>query len=102
MPHDKRPPVTNKSELIRLISELINCSIKDATFALNATIQGITHALANGQKVTLVGFGTFEVRIRNARSGRNPQTGKPMQIPASKQPAFKPGKGLKDAVQGDK
>ncbi len=72
---------------------------KDATAAVDAVFSTIQDALANGEKVQLIGFGNFEVRERAARKGRNPQTGEEIEIPASKVPAFKPGKALKDAVK---
>nr|WP_302104727.1 HU family DNA-binding protein [Polycladomyces sp. WAk] len=71
---------------------------KDATQSVEAVLEAITEALKNGEKVQLIGFGNFEVRERAARKGRNPQTGKEITIPASKVPAFKPGKALKDEV----
>ena len=71
-----------------------------AARAVDATLDAIGGALGNGDSVSLVGFGTFSVRHRAARDGRNPQTGAPMHIPASKVPGFKAGKGLKDKVKG--
>ncbi|MCG2685852.1 HU family DNA-binding protein [Candidatus Parcubacteria bacterium] len=71
----------------------------EAGRSLDAALGGIRGALARGEKVTVTGFGTFEVRQRAARMGRNPQTGAPLHIPATKTPAFKAGKGLKDAVR---
>ena len=88
----------NKTELIDAIAASAELSKKDATSALNATVKAITDALVAGDKVSLVGFGTFETRERAARTGRNPQTGKTIKIKASKAPAFKAGKALKDAV----
>lgn len=87
-----------KKELSDLVAKKVKMSRKDATAALDATLDGITATLKKGQKVQLVGFGTFEVRKRKARGGINPQTGKKIRIPASKLPAFRPGKGLKAAV----
>lgn len=75
-----------------------NLSKKDAEAALSAFTMTVENALKKGDKVTLVGFGTFEVRERAARVGRNPQTGKEIKIEASKSPAFKPGKSFKDAL----
>jgi len=72
---------------------------KAANDAVEAVLESITNALANGEKVTLVGFGTFEVRERAARKGVNPATGEPIDIPAAKVPAFKAGKALRDAVK---
>ena len=88
----------NKSELISAIAESANLTKADAGRALDATIAAIAESLTNGEPVTLIGFGTFEVRDRAARTGRNPQTGETIQIKASKNPAFKAGKALKDAV----
>lgn len=72
---------------------------KDATASVDAVFSAITKALSDGEKVQLIGFGSFEVRYRAARKGRNPQTGAELEIPASKVPAFKPGKSLKEAVK---
>ena len=88
----------NKTELIDQIAEKSGLTKKDSEAALNATIEAITSALAGGDKISLVGFGTFEVKERAARIGRNPKTKEEIQIPASKAPAFKAGKQLKDAV----
>ena len=88
----------NKSNLVNAISESTKLSKKDSEAALNATIDAISGALKKGNKVVLVGFGTFEVRARAARKGRNPQTGAEIKIKASKAPAFKAGKALKDLV----
>ncbi|MDQ0300166.1 DNA-binding protein HU-beta [Salibacterium salarium] len=88
----------NKTELINQVSEQAGLSKKDTEAAVNATLETIENSLKSGDKVQLIGFGNFEIRERAAREGRNPQTGETMNIPASKVPAFKPGKGLKDAV----
>ncbi|MBO5509188.1 MAG: HU family DNA-binding protein [Lachnospiraceae bacterium] len=88
----------NKAELIAAIAESTELSKKNAEAALNATIDAISKAMADGDKVQIMGFGTFETRERAARSGRNPQTGKTIKIAASKAPAFKAGKALKDIV----
>ena len=88
----------NKTELIASVAETANVSKKDATAIIDATFAAITTAIAAGDKVQLIGFGTFETRTRSARKGRNPQTGKTVNIPTSKTPAFKAGKALKDAV----
>ena len=88
----------NKSELINSIAETADLTKADAGRALDATISAITGSLKAGEPVTLIGFGTFEVRDRAARTGRNPRTGETIQIKASKNPAFKAGKALKDAV----
>lgn len=87
-----------KMDLVAKVAELAELSKKDAEKAVNATVEAITEALAKGDKVQMIGFGTFEVRERAARKGHNPRTGQEMMIPASKAPAFKAGKGLKDAV----
>ena len=87
-----------KTELIRAVAEKANSSVKDAETAVNAFIASITDALASGEKVSIVGFGTFEVRDRKEKQVINPQTQKMMTAPASKAPAFKPGQALKNAV----
>ncbi|MBP1907495.1 DNA-binding protein HU-beta [Paenibacillus turicensis] len=89
----------NKSDLITQVVESTELSKKDATKAVDAVFEAISTALQNGDKVQLVGFGNFEVRERSARKGRNPQTGEEIEIPASKIPAFKPGKALKDGIK---
>lgn len=88
----------NKAELIDAVAEASDLSKAQATRAVDAVFDNISNTLKKGEQVTLVGFGTFEVRSRAARTGRNPQTGATIQIAASKAPAFKPGKALKDAV----
>ncbi|HFJ9459156.1 DNA-binding protein [Bacillus cereus] len=88
----------NKTELTKVVAEKAELTQKDAA-ATQALLDTITNALANGEKVQILGFGTFEVRERSARTGRNPQTGEEMQIAASKAPAFKAGKELKEAVK---
>ena len=88
----------NKSELINALAEQAALSKKDAENAVTAALDVITAALAEGEEIRLVGFGTFEVKKREARMGRNPKTKEPIPIAASKVPAFKPGKALKDAV----
>lgn len=89
----------NKTELISQVVEKTGLSKKDAGSAVDATFTAIEEALAKGDKVTLIGFGNFEVRDRAARKGRNPQTGAEIEIAASKSPAFKAGKALKDAIK---
>jgi len=89
----------NKMEVVDAVASRAGLSKADADRAVNALIDAVGDALARGEKVTVTGFGTFEVRQRAARMGRNPQTGAPLHIPASKSPAFKAGKGLKDAVR---
>ncbi len=88
----------NKSELIAQVAEVADLQKKDAARAVEAVFSVISDALKNGEKVQLVGFGNFEVRERAARKGRNPQTGEEIEIAASKVPAFKPGKALKELV----
>ncbi|MDY7026049.1 MAG: HU family DNA-binding protein [Pseudomonadota bacterium] len=88
----------NKSELIDSIATKADLTKADAGRALDAVLDTVKEALVKGDSVTLIGFGTFAVKERSARTGRNPQTGKEIQIPASKVPGFKAGKGLKDAV----
>ena len=88
----------NKSELIAAVAEQAGLSKKDAEKAVNAVVAAVTDALVEGDKVQLVGFGTFEVRSIEARTGKNPRTGDVIEIAASKVPAFKAGKALKDAV----
>lgn len=88
----------NKTDLINSIAAKSGLSKKNSEFALNAFISSVEEALVNGEKVVLVGFGTFEVRERAERKGRNPQTKEEIVIPASKAPVFKAGKGLKDKV----
>ena len=90
----------NKSELIAAIAEQADLSKKDAESALKAFTDIIGQELANGGKVQIIGFGTFEVAERAARTGRNPHTGEEMEIAASKSPRFKAGKALKDIVNG--
>lgn len=89
----------NKSELINAVAESADLSKKDATSAVEAVFETIQTTLGEGDKVQVIGFGTFEVRERAARKGRNPQTGMEIDIAASKVPAFKAGKALKDAVK---
>ena len=88
----------NKTDLVKVVAQKADMTQKDAEKAINALFDGIKDALAKNDKVQVIGFGTFEVKTREARKGRNPQTGKEITIPASKSPVFKAGKGLKDAV----
>jgi len=88
-----------KQNLVDVIADKAGLTKVDAAKALDALVDAVTAALGRGEKVTWTGFGTFEVRSRAARMGRNPQTGAPLHIPAGKTPAFKAGKGLKDAVR---
>ena len=88
----------NKTELVTKVMEESQLSRKDAVAAINATFNTITAELAKGERVVVLGFGTFETRSRAARTGRNPATGETIKIKASKAPAFKAGKALKAAV----
>ena len=88
----------NKTELVAAMAEQTNLSKKDAEAALKAFIDVVSEELKKGEKVQLVGFGTFEVSERAAREGRNPQTGETMEIKASKTPKFKAGKAVKDMM----
>ena len=87
-----------KVELVNKIAEKLDCSKKDSEKALNSVLEVITESLASGEKVALVGFGTFEVKERAERTCKNPRTQEEMVVPATKVPSFKAGKGLKDAV----
>ena len=89
----------NKSELVEAIAKSADLSKASAAAALDGMTKAITKALKKGDTVTLVGFGTFSVRKRSARMGRNPRTGENIKIKASKVPAFKPGKSLKDNIK---
>lgn len=88
----------NKTELVEKTAKAADVSKKDAKAVIDAAFEAISNELAKGGKVQIAGFGTYEVRRRNARVGVNPSTGASIKIPASKVPAFKPGKALKDAV----
>ena len=88
----------NKTELIAAVAEKADLSKKDAEAAITATVDAIAEALTQGEKVQLVGFGSFEVKTRAARVGRNPKTGEEIPISEAKLPVFKAGKALKDAV----
>lgn len=88
----------NKSELVASVAEVAELTKKDAEKAVNAVFASVQKALVEDDKVQIIGFGTFEVRTRAARKGRNPQTGETIDIPESKNPVFKAGKALKDAV----
>ncbi len=88
----------NKTELVAAMAEQTNLTKKDAEAALKAFVDVVSEELKKGEKVQLVGFGTFEVSERAAREGRNPQTGETMEIKASKTPKFKAGKALKDMM----
>ena len=88
----------NKSELVASVAEVAELTKKDAEKAVNAVFASVQKALVEDDKVQIIGFGTFEVRTRAARKCRNPQTGETIEIPASKNPVFKAGKALKEAV----
>ncbi|HZW98369.1 MAG: HU family DNA-binding protein [Clostridiaceae bacterium] len=88
----------NKTDLVDAVAKTTKLSKKDSELAINAVLSTITDTLAEGEKVVLVGFGTFEVRNRAARKGRNPSTKEEIHIPASKAPVFKAGKNLKERV----
>lgn len=90
----------NKNDLVARVADVAELSKADATRAVDGVFDVIKDALAGGDDVRLVGFGTFNVVSRQATEGRNPRTGETIQIPASKQPKFRAGKGLKDAVNG--
>ena len=91
--------MVNKADLIEGVASKTELTKKDATAAVEALFDVVTETLADGERVQVIGFGSFEVRDRAARKGRNPQTGEEIEIPATKVPAFKAGKGLKDAVK---
>ncbi|TCS95646.1 HU family DNA-binding protein [Hazenella coriacea] len=88
----------NKTELVEKVAESTGKTKKEASAVVETVLQTISEALQNGEKVSLIGFGNFEVRERAARTGRNPQTGEEIKIEASKVPSFKPGKQLKELV----
>jgi DNA-binding protein HU-beta len=88
----------NKSELAAVVAESFDGNKSQGAKALDAVLDAIEKGLADGERIQISGFGTFEVRHRKARMGRNPRTGEPVEIKASNAPAFKAGKGLKDAV----
>jgi DNA-binding protein HU-beta len=90
----------NKGDLVDLVAERTGFTKKDSSKAIDAVFEAIRGALAKGEKVSLVGFGSFEVRNRRARQGRNPQTGRSLRIAARKVPVFRAGKPLKEAVNG--
>lgn len=91
--------MVTKTDLIDKVAAETGLTKKDSAKAVDAVFNSIAEALKDGDKVQIIGFGTFEVRERAARMGRNPQTGAELEIPARKVPAFKPGKGLKDMVE---
>jgi DNA-binding protein HU-beta len=88
----------NKGELVDMIAQKAAVTKKDAEMILDATLETIVEAVAEGEKISLVGFGSFEKRHRKARDGRNPQTGEPLKIPATDVPGFSAGKGFKEKV----
>ena len=89
----------NKTELVAAVATKAELSKKDAEAAVKAVVDSITEALADGEKVALVGFGTFDVKTRAARTGKNPRTGEVIEVPEAKVPSFKAGSALKDAVK---
>lgn len=91
--------MVSKKDLVASVAEKTGLTKKDSEAAVNALLESVKENLAKGAKITLTGFGTFEVRERSERMGRNPKTGEPLKIAASKAPAFKAGKELKDAVK---
>lgn len=95
----KSPKIVGKADLISDIAEKMESSKKEATDTLNVVLETIQEHLTKGNGVRLIPFGSFEVRERKGRTGRNPRTGAEIKIPARKVPAFKPGKALRDAVQ---
>ena len=90
----------NKTDLVDVVAQATGLTKKQAEAAINATLDAVTDALTKEEKVVLVGFGTFETKKRSARKGRNPSTKEVIDIPASKAPTFKAGKGLKDKING--
>ena len=94
----KRGRDVNKNDLVAQVSADADISKSDAAKAIDAVLGSIANSLKSGQEVRLIGFGTFSVTHRRASQGRNPRTGDPIQIPASRQPKFKAGKGLKDSL----
>lgn len=90
----------NKTELISAVAEATEVSKKDTAAVIDATLKTIAKTMTDGEKVQLIGFGTFETRTRGERNGKNPQTGEKIKIAACKAPAFKAGKALKDQVNG--
>lgn len=88
----------NKSELVNAVAASTGLTKTESANAVDAVVDAITEAIKRGESVTLVGFGTFDVKERAARTGRNPKTGEAVEIPERRTPSFKPGKGLKDAV----
>ena len=101
-PQPQKGALVNKAELIEIIATEADLSKAAAGRALDAAVAGITKALKKGDSVSLIGFGTFAVGKRAARNGRNPQTGDTIKIKAAKVPKFRPGKGLKDTINGVK
>jgi len=91
----------NKNDLVSQVAERAGLTKRDSERALNAFMQAVEEALSRGDRVSLVGFGTFEVRERKARVGRNPQTGQSIRIPAARVPTFKAGKSLRETVTGN-
>lgn len=96
---DRRESEVNKEELVKLVADRTRMTQKDTQAMLMTTLEAIGHALSRGDRVTLVGFGTFQVRERAAREGRNPRTGAVLRIPAKKSPVFVAGKALREKVK---
>jgi DNA-binding protein HU-beta len=94
--------ILNKTELIAKVAEEANMTKKDTERFVNSFIKVVEDALARGDTVAILGFGTFLARERPAREGRNPRTGEPLQIPAARVPVFRPGRNLRDSVSGDR
>ena len=90
--------MVNKAELIDHVAEAADISKAAAARALEAVLEGVANSLQNAEQVVLVGFGTFAVKARSARTGRNPRTGEPINISAARIPTFRPGKALRDAI----
>jgi DNA-binding protein HU-beta len=90
----------NKDDLVQAVSQKAHASRKTAEAVVNAALESIGEALVKDEKVTIIGFGTFAVKERAAREGRNPRTGDTIKIPARRTPAFLPGKALKDKIEG--
>jgi len=100
-PHETQSRHMNKSQLVDAAAQKASMTKKDVNMALDALLEAITEAIAGNDKVTLVGFGTFEAKLRQAREGRNPSSGESITIPSRMMPKFSPGKALKDAVEAE-
>jgi DNA-binding protein HU-beta len=102
VPVTKECRILNKAELVDIVAKAVDCTKRDVEEIINKSMDTIIKSVAHGEKVTLVGFGTFESRQRKARTGRNPKTNQPLQIPAKRVPGFKAGKEFGDAVNNKK